>query len=45
MNEKEAIKYLLSFVPDWAMEVPKGLDPTFYDAKKSERIPYTSSSS
>ena len=30
INEKEAIKYLLSFVPDWAKEVPKGLNPTFY---------------
>ena len=26
----KACKYLMSFVPDWARIVPKGLDPTFY---------------
>jgi len=24
------IKFLMSFVPEWAKEVPRGLDPTFY---------------
>jgi hypothetical protein len=27
---KEDIRYLLSFVPEWALNVPDGLDQTFY---------------
>lgn len=26
----EACKYLMSFVPEWAENVPEGLDPIFY---------------
>jgi len=26
----EACKYLISFIPTWAENVPEGLDPTFY---------------
>jgi len=32
-NKKDllkACKYLISFIPDWAEVVPRGLDPTFY---------------
>lgn len=34
MNEtvqmRDDIRFLLSFVPPWAKDVPEGLDPTFY---------------
>lgn len=29
-DEESDIGFLLSFVPDWALIVPEGLDPTFY---------------
>ena len=28
--KKEDLELLLSFVPDWAKIVPRGLDPTLY---------------
>jgi len=37
---REAVKageYLLSFVPDWAKDVPKGLDPTMYGTGSYEK--------
>lgn len=29
-EQREAVQYLLAFVPPWAKDVPDGLDPTFY---------------
>jgi hypothetical protein len=33
---KSHIRFLLSFVPPWAEEVPEGLDPTFYGTGTAE---------
>ena len=27
---RDDVRFLLGFVPEWAKEVPEGLDPTFY---------------
>ena len=29
-TEYDDMQFLLSLLPDWTKEVPKGLDPTFY---------------
>lgn len=37
INElKEGIRFLLSFVPEWAKEAPPGLDPTMYGTLTQE---------
>lgn len=36
MLKKDDIEFLISLLPDWAKEVPKGLDPTFYGTGRYE---------
>ena len=36
MLKKDDIEFLISLLPDWTKEVPKGLDPTFYGTGRYE---------